>query len=482
MGEKKSLEGGGNLLSTTSKNLLVHKKTGIPIRFYDAKGAENKENVKNYINLLKDFGSKNISYDSIHNIFYCVPYEKNGTLFQEMEYELFEVLIDLNIYINFIITKSPYDPYKKIENQELQENREEEGEKIKNCINNLINDAFEKKNKKIEAQNFIDKYVNINFVNLVRDNTNEIPVPVFGIDKVLSYFKNSIKEEEWNELKKVCKMRNEKKCKELCENIPYLRMCSDFTKLNKKNKEEAENYLKGLKTKAFFSGMVPFFDMGFEYIYRYKFLKKLKTLYGFDYEEAKKVLNITDSLIKNNFDNEEQNNKLLNDETINNLESKEINTSFNNDKYDLNSTIILDKEDLEKKMENIKREEEETTSKIKDNINNAGKNTISIVRAIAETGGIFARLAIETGLSFVKVISWTALPVITLVPFGFLSRSKINSDCKKMIAIFEKAFTPLRFDTLYNYIKSFIKAFDDLDLIGKKIVEDDKPKNENNLK
>ena len=221
--------------------------------------------------------------------------------------------------------------------------------------------------------------------------------------------------------------------------------------------------------------------MGFEYLYRYKFLKKLKTLYGFDYEEAKKVLNITDSLIKKNFDNEEQNNKLLNDETINNLESKEINTSFNNDKYDLNSTIILDKEDLEKKMENIKREEEETTSKIKDNINNAGKNTVSIVRAIAGTGGIFARLALETGLSFVKVISWTALP-ITLVPFGFLSRSKINSDCKKMIAIFEKAFTPLRFDTLYNYIKSFIKAFDDLDLIGKKIVEDDKPKNENNLK
>ena len=224
---------------------------------------------------------------------------------------------------------------------------------------------LKKKTKKIEAQNFIDKYVNINFVNLVRDNTNEIPVPVFGIDKVLSYFKNSIKEEEWNELKKVCKMRNEKKCKELCENIPYLRMCSDFIKLNKKNKEEAENYLKGLKTKAFFTGMVPFFDMGFEYIYRYKFLKKLKTLYGFDYEEAKKVLNINDSLIKNNFDDEEQNKKLLNDETINNLELKEINTSFNNDKYDLNSTIILDKEDLEKKMENIKREEEETKSKIK---------------------------------------------------------------------------------------------------------------------
>ena len=130
-----------------------------------------------------------------------------------MEYRLFEELIDLNISINFIITKSPYDPYKKIENKKLQERREKEGEKIKNCIKKLINDAFEKKNKKIEAQNFIDKYVNINFVNLVIDNTNEIPVPVFGIDKVLSYFKNSVKEEEWNELKKACKMNDEKNVK-----------------------------------------------------------------------------------------------------------------------------------------------------------------------------------------------------------------------------------------------------------------------------
>ena len=260
-------------------------------------------------------------------------------------------------------------------------------------------------------------------------------------------------------------------------------MCSDFIKLNKKNKEEAENYLKGLKTAAIFSGIVPFFDMVFGYLYRYKFLKKLKTLYGFDYEEAKKVLNINESSIKNNFDDEEENNKLLNDETINNLEFKNINTSFNNDKEELkrNSSFILYNEDLEKKKENIKREEKETESKIKDNINNTGKNTGSIIRAFAETGGIVARLAIETGLSFVKVISWAALPV-TLVPFGFWSRSKINSDCKKMITIFEKAFTPLRFDTLYNYIKSFIKAFDDLDLIGKKIVEDNKPKNENNLK
>ena len=122
---------------------------------------------------------------------------------------------------------------------------------------------------------------------------------------------------------------------------------------------------------------------------------------------------------------------------------------------------------LEKKKENIKREEKETESKIKDNINNTGKNTGSIVRAFAKTGGIVARLAKETRLSFNKIIGWAAFPV-TLVQFGFWS--------KKMITIFEKAFTSLRFDTLYNYIKSFIKAFDDLDLIGKKIVENNKPK------
>ena len=134
-------------------------------------------------------------------------------------------------------------------------------------------------------------------------------------------------------------------------------MCSDFIKLNKKNKEEAENYLKGLKTAAFFSGIVPFFDMVFEYLYRYKFLKKLKTLYGFDYEEAKKVLNINESSIKNNFDGEEENNKLLNDETINNLEFKDINTSFNNDKEELkrNSSFILYNEEPRKKKGKYKK-------------------------------------------------------------------------------------------------------------------------------
>ncbi len=44
--KKKSFEGGiGN--STTSKDIQVYKKSGIPLRFYDVKGIENEQTVKN---------------------------------------------------------------------------------------------------------------------------------------------------------------------------------------------------------------------------------------------------------------------------------------------------------------------------------------------------------------------------------------------------------------------------------------------------
>ena len=50
--------------------------------------------------------------------------------------------------------------------------------------------------------------------------------------------------------------------------------------------------MKGLKACAFFSGMVPGVDIGMEYFYKKKFKKKLKALYGFDYNMAKNVDNI----------------------------------------------------------------------------------------------------------------------------------------------------------------------------------------------
>ena len=61
--------------------------------------------------------------------------------------------------------------------------------------------------------------------------------------------------------------------------------------LNKRNHDEAEQYLKNLKSGDFFSGMVPGLDIGMEYYYKYLFKEKLKSLYGFDYEQAEKVLN-----------------------------------------------------------------------------------------------------------------------------------------------------------------------------------------------
>ena len=39
--------------------------------------------------------------------------------------------------------------------------------------------------------------------------------------------------------------------------------------------------------------------------------------------------------------------------------------------------------------------------------------------------------------------------------------------------IFEQAFTPLRFETLYAYIKSFRTAIKYLEFIGKKIIQDE---------
>ena len=52
-------------------------------------------------------------------------------------------------------------------------------------------------------------------------------------------------------------------------------------------REEAKEYMKGLKACAFFSGMIPGVDIGMEYFYKKKFKKKLKALYGFDYNIAK---------------------------------------------------------------------------------------------------------------------------------------------------------------------------------------------------
>jgi len=75
-GKKRSIEGWNGVL-TTSKNIIVYKKTGLPIRLYDVKGVEYEETIKNYAKILTTFnGKKSTSNDSIHAIFYCIEYKK----------------------------------------------------------------------------------------------------------------------------------------------------------------------------------------------------------------------------------------------------------------------------------------------------------------------------------------------------------------------------------------------------------------------
>ena len=127
-------------------------------------------------------------------------------------------------------------------------------------------------------------------MNLAREYTQENELPIFGIDKIMSFFQESVSKEEWNNLDVNCYLCDEKNCKKCCENNPFLRNYTDFEKINTRNKKEAKEYLKGLQAGAFFSGWIPALDIGMEYYYRKIFKEKLKFLYGFDYEQAQNAI------------------------------------------------------------------------------------------------------------------------------------------------------------------------------------------------
>ena len=88
--EMKSIEGGTGF-STTTKKMIVYKKNGYPIRFYDVRGIENDETLNNYDKIMTSFNIiNNISNESINAIFYCIEYKTSGTIIEEMEFKLFE--------------------------------------------------------------------------------------------------------------------------------------------------------------------------------------------------------------------------------------------------------------------------------------------------------------------------------------------------------------------------------------------------------
>jgi GTPase Era involved in 16S rRNA processing len=215
LGEKKSLEG-GNGVSTTSKNIIVYKKSGVPIRLYDVKGVEDVETLENYAKILTIFnGKKNKSNDSINAIFYCIEY-KNGTIIEKMEKKLFEKLINFDIQIIFIITKTPYDARKKHKNKKTEKAREMERNRIQNTIKCMIKNLF--KNEK-EGEEFLKNYVHFYFVNLVRNDS--LDVPVFGIDEVLSFFTKTVAEEDWKELENLVLKEMNQNVRNIVKKTPF---------------------------------------------------------------------------------------------------------------------------------------------------------------------------------------------------------------------------------------------------------------------
>ena len=488
LGEKKSIEGGTGL-STTSRNIIVFKKTGVPIRLYDVKGIENEKTIDNYYNILTDFNiNKSNSNDAINAIFYCIEYKK-GTIIEKMEFKLFEKLITFDIQIIFIITKTPYDINEKTINKKTKKSRKNDRDTIENTIKNLIKSAF--KNRTKEGEEYINNYVKFYYVNLIPNYS--LNVPVFGIDKLLSFFSESVSEEDWDDLEQYCFQRDESKCKEYCKNNPFLKYYSEFEKINKINQNEADEYLSGLKAGAFFSGMLPGVDIGMEYFYKNKFKTKLKSLYGFNYDEAKEIVEKEKKKKEEAKIQEEK--KIKEDKEYKLNEGNYSINSFSLEGDEYNEEMISLKEkqnfkfndqDYNKRTNNTKKEEENIESEINKEINNKGKNTSSVIRVIFEVGGVIvkslptageitlesgaivARAGISAGL---KIASWVFLP-LTCVAFGTWSFFKVKKDCKKILEIFTKAFTPLRFDTLFNYIRAFRFAIAYLKIIGEKIIKD----------
>lgn len=303
---------------------------------------------------------------------------------------------------------------------------------IENAINLSIKKAFENKKKIDEAENFIKDYVKIYYINLIRFYPSITTLsPVFGINLVLSFFKDLVSQEIWDALKDSCKMMDAEKCKEYCNKNIYLKNYAQFDLIKEKNKKQALIILENLKNFAFVTGMIPIYDIIKEDFYRNEFIKKMESLYGFNYEEILSV---------------ERNNSLI---------------------VDLNSSImsynadIIDEKD---KNENLLKKKIE--DKLDNNINNKLRNTGAIVRA----GINVANIAI-------KSFNIVFLPV-TCIASGLWSKYNIETDCSRIIEIFEEAFTPLRFKTLYSYVKNIIKAIEYLDSIGNKIISDSMRENE----
>ena len=200
------------------------------------------------------------------------------TVIKAYDEKIIVELTNFEIPILFIFTNVDYDI-----NAEEDEESEQAGKYERNKKQNVILDEIKKnfnKNSIINVNEYIDKYIKFYFVNLIEKLKPK--VPAYGIDEVLSFFQNSVKEEDWKQLLECCKKKDINLCSEYCKNNPFLKPYSDLNVIKERNKKEALNYLLELKYGSFFSGLIPLVNIPFHFGYIYLFKNRLIVLYGFE--------------------------------------------------------------------------------------------------------------------------------------------------------------------------------------------------------
>jgi hypothetical protein len=130
-------------------------------------------------------------------------------------------------------------------------------------------------------------------------------------------------------------------------------------------------------------------------------------------------------------------------------------------------TQIFGQENFEKlKDNNTKKLEKNINDEINDKCNKIKNYLINIGKRALNIDIPSASYSLKQGL---KTLGFVFLHV-TMIGSGIWSSHKINKDCQKYLDIFDKAFTPLRFKVLENYINSIIEVKDELSNTGKKLV------------
>ena len=374
------------------------------------------------------------------------PYGEQ-TVIKAYDEKIIAELTNFEIPILFIFTNVDYD-IKAEEDEESDQTGKYERDKKQNVILDEIKKKFNK-NSTINVNEYIDKYIKFYFVNLIKKLKPK--VPAYGIDEVLSFFQNSVKEEDWKQLLECCKKKDINLCSEYCQNNPFLKPYKDLNVIKERNKKEALNYLLELKYGSFFSGLIPFVNIPIHSRYKHLFKNRLIVLYGFECNtEEDKTIEKED--IKQN-------------ET---KESKEIDESEN----------LINTRDEGEELISEKIHEKEKKSMNLENIKSINKTIKQDDTSKERSLGVISKGIIDIGLPVVEFVatatigtfSFIFIPIV-MIGSGIWSVYNIDNDCKKILDIFDIAFLKNKFITLEHYIKAFRDVIRDIESLGRKLVQ-----------